>query len=515
MMNGAADPTEIELTLRIAPASVSRLFRDPLLRKLKQGPRRTRWQVSTYFDTDDFRLERERAALRVRQIGTRRIQTLKLAAAPEDGVIARREWECEVAGDLPDLRDIDDRHVRKLLDGDIADRLSPIFVTEIKRSTMPLVLDGSAIELAVDVGQIKTERGSIPVCEAELELKSGRVETVYKLAQELNRRVPLTIEPLSKSERGYALLRNRKPGPRRADGVRLDKDMRSGAAFQIVVRNCLLHLRANEASVRAVAGADSIHQLRVGVRRLRSALVAFGDIMPADERRRVSKSVRWIAQQCSRARELDVFKADVIEPLRQRMPNEPPLIELERLVERARDAAYAAVAATLDDKQYTETLLALEAWVEGDRWNEGAGGGVDIPVRDFARTVLRRLHRKLTKGVKSVDALDEKALHELRIRAKKLRYSAEFFRSLFRDKSAKAYLAALTAVQDCLGTLNDGAGARLIVSGLEEQRDAIEPSVFARGAGIVLGWNACRIAADLKQLPDAWKAFAKAKPFWK
>src|SRR5688572_22302277 len=211
MMTGADEPTEIELTLRVAPDAVSRLLRDPLLRELKQGPRRTSWHVSTYFDTDDFRLQRERAALRVRQIGARRIQTLKLAPEAENGVLARREWEREVDGDVPDLRDIDDRHIRKILDGDVRDRLAPIFVAEIKRSTMPLKLDGSAIEFALDVGEIKTGRGSVPVCEAELELKSGRVESVYKLAQELNKRVPLTIEPLSKSDRGYALLTNRKP----------------------------------------------------------------------------------------------------------------------------------------------------------------------------------------------------------------------------------------------------------------------------------------------------------------
>ena len=514
-MDGAEDPTEVELTLRLAPGSVSRLLRDPLLRKLKQGPRRTRFQISTYFDTDDFRLQRERAALRVRQIGARRIQTLKLAAQPEQGVIARREWEREIADDAPDLRDIDDRHIRKLLDGDIKDRLAPIFVTEIKRSTMPLALDGSTIEFALDIGQIKTESGSIPVCEAELELKSGRVETVYKLAQELNRRIPLSIEPMSKSERGYALLTNRKPEPRRAGGVVLDKDMRAGLAFQIIARNCLLHLRANEASVRAAAGADSVHQLRVAVRRLRSALVAFGDLMPSDERRRVSKSVRWIAQQCGRARELDVFKSDVIDPLRERLPGDPAVKEFAQLIDRARADAYGAVSATLDDKQYTETLLALEAWLEGDRWSEGAGAGVDIPVRDFARAVLKRLHRKVVKGIKSVDALDEPALHELRIRAKKLRYSAEFFRSVFRDKSAKAYIAALTTVQDRLGTLNDGAVARQIVAGLDPEGDGIDPVLFARGAGIVLGWTACRTAADLKQLPAAWRKFKDAKPFWK
>jgi triphosphatase len=514
-MNGADDPTEVELTLRVAPESVSRLLRDPLLRELKQGPRRTRLQVSTYFDTDDFRLQHERAALRVRQIGSRRIQTLKLAAKPEQGIIARREWEREVADGTPDLRDIDDRHIRKLLDGDIKDRLTPVFVTEIKRLTMPLALDGSTIEFALDVGEIKTERGSIPVCEAELELKSGRVESVYKLAQELNRRVPMSIEPMSKSERGYALLTNRKPGPRRAASVVLDKDMRAGLAFQIIARNCLLHLRANEASVRASAGADSVHQLRVAVRRLRSALIAFGDLMPADERRRVSKSVRWIAQQCGRARELDVFKADVIDPLRDRLPDETALNAFARLIDRLRDDAYAAVTATLDDAQYTQTLLALEAWIEGDRWKEGTGSGVDIPMRDFARAVLKRIHRKVVKGIKEVDELDEPELHELRIRAKKLRYSAEFFRSLFRDKAAKAYISALTAVQDSLGTLNDGTVARRIVADLGAERDGIDPDLFARGAGIVLGWTACRTAADLEELPAAWRKFTDAKPFWK
>jgi triphosphatase len=513
MMTGADEPTEIELTLRVAPDAVSRLLRDPLLRELKQGPRRTSWHVSTYFDTDDFRLQRERAALRVRQIGARRIQTLKLAPQAENGVLARREWEREVDGDVPDLRDIDDRHIRKILDGDVRDRLTPIFVAEIKRSTMPLELDGSAIEFALDVGEIKTGRGSVPVCEAELELKSGRVESVYKLAQELNKRIPLTIEPLSKSDRGYALLTNRKPGARRAENVRLAKDLHAGAAFQIVARNCFLHLRANEASVRAAAGVESVHQLRVAVRRLRSALVAFGDLMAVDERRRVSKSVRWIAQQCGRARELDVFTADVLEPLAARLPEEEALRELARLVEAAHGEAYAAIAATLDSPQYTETLLALEGWVEGERWKDGAA--VDIPVRDFARVVLKRLHRKLVKGVDEVEILDEAALHRLRINAKKLRYASEFFRSMFRDKAAKAFMSALIAIQDCLGTLNDSVTARQIVADLERTGDGIAPEVFARGAGIVLGWNANRIAADLARLPPVWNDFLAIKPFWK
>jgi triphosphatase len=203
----------------------------------------------------------------------------------------------------------------------------------------------------------------------------------------------------------------------------------------------------------------------------------------------------------------------VLEPLAARLPDEDALRQLARLVDVASDEAYAAIAATLDSTQYTETLLALEVWVEGERWKEGAA--VDIPVRDFARVVLKRLHRKVVKGIDKVEDLDEAALHGLRISAKKLRYASEFFRSMFRDKAAKSYLSALTAIQDRLGTLNDSVVARQIVADLQRRSDGIDREAFARGAGIVLGWNACRIAADLKRLPPVWDEFQAIKPFWK
>ena len=251
-------PVEIELTLRLDPKSASRLMHDPLLAKLKQGPRKTRRLVTTYFDTADFRLQRQRAALRVRQIGDRRIQTVKLAPTPEDGVLARREWERDVDGNAPDLRDIDDRHVRQILRrDDIKDKLEPIFTAEITRSTIPVKLDGSDIEVAVDVGEIKTESGSVPVCEAELELKSGNVGSVYKLAQALTKRIPLAVESMSKAERGYELVEKRVPGlSEKAAPVVLSTGMTSADAFRVIARNCLRQVIANAPGVVAhdVAG---------------------------------------------------------------------------------------------------------------------------------------------------------------------------------------------------------------------------------------------------------------------
>jgi inorganic triphosphatase YgiF len=379
---------------------------------------------------------------------------------------------------------------------------------------MPVKLDGSDIEVAVDVGEIKTGSGSVPICEAELELKSGHVASVYKLAQELNKRVPLAIEPMSKAERGYALAANAKPVPRRAESIRLDRSMTAGHAFQLIVRNCLLHLRANEASVRAATAADGVHQLRVAIRRLRSAFAAFGSMLPPDERRRVGGSVRWIAQRCGRARELDVFQSDVVRPLWIRLSDDEALRDFGTLVESARKEAYAQVRAAIDSREYTETLLALEAWIESDAWRT-TDVGHDVPIQDFARAVMKRLHRKLIKEGANLERLDETGLHALRLRAKKLRYAAEFFRSLFRGRAIKSYIDALVAIQDRLGSLNDGVVARGLVASIEQEHAGVDKAAYGHAVGIVLGWNACRVTGDLKRLPALWNEFRSLKPPWK
>ncbi|HEX6978154.1 MAG TPA: CHAD domain-containing protein [Alphaproteobacteria bacterium] len=513
-MTDANDPMEIELTLRLDPAVAKRLMRDPLLRKFKQGRRTTQRLLSIYFDTPDFRLRRQRATLRVRQIGGRRIQTVKLAARAERGILARHEWEREIDGTIPDLRDIDDRDVRRIVNGDISNRLAPVFVSEITRSVIPLEVDGSAIELAVDVGEIRTDRGRVPVCEAELELKSGHVKNVYRLAQELNRRMPLSIEPMSKAERGYALAANAHPPPRKADPVRLDPDMTAGQAFQVIARNCLLHLRTNEASVRAEPTVEGVHQLRIAIRRFRSALSVFGAMLPTGERRRIGQKLRWIARQCARARELDVLLEEILYPMRKHLPDDAAMAEFIAVVEDACRAARKVVVTTLNSREYTGALLMVEAWVESRDWQTVSDGIADQPVRGFARSVLKRLHRKLRKAGSDLEDLDETGLHALRIRAKKLRYAGEFFRGVFRDKVARNYLAAVTGIQDCLGTLNDGAVARKLVADLEHEGSP-EPARFARAAGAALGWNACQTAADLKRLPAAWDVFLAARPLWK
>ncbi len=516
-MSEPGEPRETELKLRIPPESLLRLMQHRLLRRLgagtASGPRRL---VSTYYDTPDFRLMQARVALRVREDGKRRIQTLKCAPTVEDGVNVRREWERDVEAGPPVLKGVGDKPLRKLLGGErVRDRLAPQFVTDIQRSTFPLKVGNANVELAVDVGEIKANDRTMPVCEAEFELKSGSLAGVYKIARELHKSIGFTLDPLSKAERGFALVTQKPPKPRRAEKLKLDDDCTIAEAFIRVGRSCLLHLRANEPVVRSGHSPEGVHQVRVAVRRLRSALTAFRTILPSTQRRRISHDLRWIAHRLGNAREWDVFNDEVLAAVQEPLRADRSLAAFTAAVQSAQADAYSDVMKTITSARYTEALLGFEAWLEGGAWLTALGKDRDEPARDFARNALKKLHRRLHKLGDRITELEEAELHELRIRAKKLRYAAEFFRSLFPGSEAKLFIRSLSEIQDRLGSLNDGAMVRHRLAELRRRKGGMDPAMLTRASGVITGWNAARVAADLKKLPEVWARFSEVRPFWK
>ncbi len=510
------DPTEVELKLRIPPAALPRLIKHRALTKFRQGPPKRQRLVSTYFDTPDLALMRAQVALRVRKVGERRIQTLKLAATPETGPLSRREWEREVAQDQPDLTGLTDRDLRRVVNpSKIGRRLKAMFTTDFQRRTWPLKVKDTTIELALDVGEIKSADRSLPVCEAELELKSGTVDRIYELARELRRSVPFVIEPLTKAERGYALATNVTPTAHKAQAIILHRRSTAGEAFLRIGRNGLMHLATNAAAVRAGSAAEAIHQLRVAVRRLRSALSVFKDLLPADEQRRIGTKLRRIAQECATAREWDVFQDELLSPLRDKLPDEPALGAFAEAVAAARKDADGAVGRLVGSPRYSDTILEVEAWWEGTGWAAHARELSETPVSEFARVRLKRLLKRLCKLGDRIGNLEEAELHELRIRAKKLRYACEFFRSLFPGKVTRHYIAGLAEIQDHLGALNDAVTVRHLLKEIDKRAPDMDPAVLSRAGGLITGWNSAKIEGDLKELPAVWSAFSELKPFWK
>jgi triphosphatase len=515
-MQPQPEPTEIELTLRLRPDDVPKLLEAPALAALRAGKARARSLHSTYFDTPDLALKRARAVIRVRRVGRRFVQTVKAAPPPDGASIVRREWERDLSRPVPDLSGL--AAIKELGDvlGDAAvlQALRPIFTTDFKRITIPLRIGRSDIELAIDRGEIRVDGARAPICEIELELVSGEIGDVYAAAARLMEAVPMALQPFAKSARAHALLSGEGVRPVRATRVRLHRRDSVGVAFRAIARTCLRQLMANAVAILAGDEPLAMHQFRVSLRRLRSAFSAFGSTMPAAERRRFATGLRRVAQRTDAARELDVFVGETLPAVRGGIGPDEGLVAVEAAAKRARLAAWKRVRDLLDGPAFAAIVLDLEAWLEGGGWRAAAGARFDAPVRDFARAALKRLHRKLVRQGKGIASLSENELHEVRLRGKKQRYAAEFFRDVFASRAAKPYLSALAAVQDHLGTLNDVATVRLLLARLRP-RGARGAAEFDRGGALVLGWCVARTARQIEELPATWESFTAQRPFWK
>lgn len=195
--------TEIELKLKIAPADINLFLQLPLL--TAAGAPHRRLLVSRYFDTPALELMRCHAALRVRRVGEQWIQTVKIGGTAVNGLHTRPEWEIPVPDSQPHPQLFTEPAVRAILPEPVASRLQPVFQTEFWRSTWLVDFQDSRIEVALDQGEVRSLERSEPICEIELELKSGRTEALIALADQFSRHVALTADSISKAQRGYAL----------------------------------------------------------------------------------------------------------------------------------------------------------------------------------------------------------------------------------------------------------------------------------------------------------------------
>ncbi len=289
-------------------------------------------------------------------------------------------------------------------------------------------------------------------------------------------------------------------------------------AFIAIARHCLAQFDANILPVLRETDLEGVHQMRVALRRLRSALHVFEPILPEAMLAPLLAELRWLNAPLGAKRDLDVFLSETLLPLDGLAAAAEGLQHLRDAVAGHRQAAQDELAAVLRSPRCAgwrlrfarllEDLPALAAQNGGDAdpVPEGLAAGT---ARGFAAAVLRKRRRKVKALGRSHAQLDTEQLHDLRIRAKRLRYAVEFFRPLFGRKEGKRFHAALSQLQDCLGALNDAAvGARLM-------RDVLQIPAHDPAAAAVAGWYAGRQRLQLDHLGACWDAFSRIKPFWK
>ena len=295
-------PIETELKFR-APGHELRSLALGKIPAGTTGERAENELVSTYFDTAKHKLRRHGLSLRVRRVDDKRIQTIKSANGAQLG---RGEWESEIEDDSPDLSKAKGTPLERLASKKLRKKLRPVFETWVHRTTLPIHTKSSKIELAVDRGRIVAGRRSSRIEELELELSNGKPEDLFRYAKAVEKKAQAELYVRTKSERGYALVDGNNDPAQHAEPIGLKQDMEVGEAFRIIARSTVRHFAANADAVQNL-DPDGVHQMRVGLRRLRAAIALFSGGLPGMDNDEIKAELKWLTGELATARELDVF----------------------------------------------------------------------------------------------------------------------------------------------------------------------------------------------------------------
>lgn len=445
---------EIELKLRLTPRTAAALDRHPLLNN--QAARKRSLQ-NTYYDTPDLRLRERAVALRFRRSGDEWLLTVKGGAPSTGGLAARAEWEASARPGEFDFTHVGDAELRHFLESN-RNQLTPIFSTNFQRDTWLLQYRNTAIELALDRGHVTAGRRRAPICELEMELiDSANPTPLFALALELAESLALHPEPVSKAERGYTLFLGRPTEPTTAGKSPVRPEMIPQAAFRAIALDCLGQLQRNEAGVLAGRHPEFVHQSRVAIRRLRSALCFFAPRLPADFVATYREPWREVARVLGATRNWDVLLGETLERLPPDILDGSQRQKLQALAQAEQSAAFRVTRAALKRRSYGRFLLLFMADVLAlpDQENEARR-----KLRGFTTERLHQRWEKTRRQIKRHGIENAATRHALRIRMKKLRYTLELLAPALPNKQTSRIQRKAAQLQNLLGQINDLAAAR-------------------------------------------------------
>jgi triphosphatase len=446
---------ETAIKLHIEPGRQERLLDALGHRRIRRGTLSAIW-----FDTPDQLLARHRFALRLRHEDGHWVQTLKGSTA---GAARRLEHEVAVQADAGGMPPLDlgrhrdskvGRRLRTLLRRHGQPALGESCRAEVKRLRRVLRTRGAVIEWALDEGEIRAGGRVQPICELELELKSGDPAALYGLAHDWQALHGLWIDPVSKTERGALLARGEPFRPAvKAQGprwrARETRAMDGGTMLRRMVASCLAQILPNAAEIaRGSPDPEHVHQLRVGLRRLRSVVAGmkpFAAPLPAGW----EAAIMPVFDALGDLRDKHVQSTSLARRLRKAGAlladlGGPSEEEARALAQLVRGAGFQGVLLRL--QAYANASDDADADADAGR----AGSGLAHLVRR-----LRKLTRQVTRDARRFEALAFAQQHEVRKRLKRLRYLAAFAAPAFDGGDVDAWMDTVSPAQDSLGKYID------------------------------------------------------------
>ncbi|MBL0121775.1 MAG: CYTH and CHAD domain-containing protein [Betaproteobacteria bacterium] len=507
---------EIELKLAIDPADAVAFRQIPLLcEKSIAGPTR-RKVLNVYFDTPGLVLKHHSMALRLRKTAGKWLQTLKTAGTATGGLHQRGEWEYPLRAPQLDLALFRETPLATLAQSKaLHHTLKPLFTTDFFRTTWRVEISPSQrVEVALDLGVIRCGEREAIISEVEIELLEGNAAAVFDVALALVGEIAMRPSILSKAERGYQLVAPEAIVPRHAVAIPLKRKWPPHQAMRVIIAACLDHFDANFEGALTRDDPEFIHQLRVALRRLRSAIRIF---RPAHAGH-FSAELKWLAAAIGEARDWDVFVTRTLPALLGDFGDPRLAGKILALAMQRQAHARAAARVALASSRAATLVMSIARWISvpgavasGDSQSTMAGHGDEAHapathgLARFASHEISRRHRRLMRVKGALDELSPEARHRVRIDAKRLRYAMEFLAGLFPGKRVARYLKVIGEIQEGLGEANDDAVASRLIESLSAPKPLVDfaAATFAKRTQKTLSDLDARITA-LKKIRHFW-----------
>ncbi|SDB85240.1 CHAD domain-containing protein [Raineyella antarctica] len=464
---------------------------------------------ATYIDSPTYELNRARITLRRRTGGTDAAWHLKLPA--EDGARTELHVPLEPTDDpmlVPrGLRSVVNERV-----GTVA--LVPVALLETRR-TVRVLSDAATgkrlAELADDT--VTATRLALPGTagrsttwrELEVELLEGDVAFLDAVTEKLQWAGIVPSQSPSKVSQALgdapAAAAARQPSTQ-------------DELVETVLRALATHVGVLQGREEAVAvdAPDAVHKARVASRRLRSILRVFRDLFDADAVQDLRDELQWYATELGHARDAEVQKARLLDQL-DSLPSEsvvgPVRARMETELEATHQAALAGVAACLADDRYRALMISLGRWLSDPPLAPDAGGTVAeraVELVDKAITKVRRAHAEAeaSQGEEQLAAL-----HEVRKKAKIVRYACEALVPAYGESAASS-ARDWEAVTEVFGEMNDAVVARARLLALAEAATAADEPTFTYG--VLFGTQMGNLDRDLPEARAALKRAVRHGP---
>lgn len=330
--------------------------------------------------------------------------------------------------------------------------------------------------------------------------------------------LPAIVSPGSASDHRVGWHRAQKAPP-----SLLPLDVRASDAFRLTITQCRWHIAANAAVFGEKRDAEALHQLRVGLRRLRVALTSFGGQFRSPQIEAVRLRAKDLAQQLASARDLDVFVSQLLEPAAGANGSHQAFSVLRLRAHEARRRAFGDAFLAISGPRLRMFMRDVSEVTDGRAcFPPRHQGGKEVPGYEVsaptvAERILAHRYKQARRRARHLEALSSAERHALRIELKKLRYAAEFFVPFFDIVPAKKFLGRLGRMQDVLGAVNDVAVAKSILDVLvscDDGNHQVSSPELSFAAGLIYGWHLERAARKWREAVGRWNKFAHTRTFW-